>query len=66
MKFKLDDNFGKRTREIFLEYNCDVEIVSQQNIQGTSDHNLFKICCEEEMLGYLDNKESFYAILRFL
>lgn len=47
MKFKLDENFGNRTQELFIQYGHDVETVSNQNLKGCSDKELFNICCSE-------------------
>ena len=34
MKFKLDENFGTRTQELFRTLGHDVETVRSQNMQG--------------------------------
>lgn len=47
MKFKLDENFGKRTRQLFYAAGHDVQTVRDQGLQGCSDHHLYKICCSE-------------------
>lgn len=47
MKFKLDENFGTRTQEIFRSLGHDVETVRSQNLQGCSDQHLFEVCCTE-------------------
>jgi len=48
MKFKLDENFGTRTRQIFKEYGHDVETVREQGLTGCSDSRLFDVCCAEQ------------------
>lgn len=47
MKFKLDENFGTRTQELFRSLGHDVETVRSQNLQGCSDQHLFEVCCTE-------------------
>ena len=47
MKFKLDENFGTRTQEIFRSLGHDVETVRSQDLQGCSDQHLFEVCCTE-------------------
>lgn len=46
-KFKLDEHFGKRLQAIFLNAGYDTETVRDENLQGTADHNLFKVCNRE-------------------
>lgn len=48
MKFKLDENFGSRTQEIFLAAGHDVQTVRSQKLQGCLDRNLYEVCCEEQ------------------
>ena len=48
MKFKLDENFGTRTQELFRAAGYEVNTVRDENLQGTSDQNLFEICCKEK------------------
>jgi predicted nuclease of predicted toxin-antitoxin system len=48
MKFKLDENFGSRTQRIFHENGHDVLTVFDQGLQGTSDKNLYQVCCDEK------------------
>jgi len=47
MKFKLDENFGTRTQELFRSLGHDVETVRSQKLQGCSDQNLYEVCCTE-------------------
>ena len=47
MKFKLDENFGTRTQEIFRSAGHDIQTVFEQNLQGCSDQHLYKVCCSE-------------------
>lgn len=48
MKFKLDENFGFRTQELFRSAGHDVRSVLDEKIQGCSDKNLYRICCKEK------------------
>jgi len=47
MKFKLDENFGTRTQELFHSASHDVQTVLNQNIQGCSDKYLYEVCRKE-------------------
>ena len=48
MKFKLDENFGKRTQTQFEEAGHDVQTVQSESLQGTSDRNLYEVCRAEQ------------------
>ena len=48
MKFKLDENFGTRTQEIFRVAGHDVQTVRGQEIQGCLDRHLYEVCCTEQ------------------
>ena len=48
MKFKLDENFGSRTQEIFLAAGHDIQTVRSQKLQGCLDQNLYEVCCKEQ------------------
>jgi predicted nuclease of predicted toxin-antitoxin system len=48
MKFKLDENFGFRTKELFISAGHDVQSVLDEKLQGCSDQHLYKICCKEK------------------
>jgi len=47
MRFKLDENFGTRTREIFRSAGHDIQTVLEQNLQGCSDQHLYEVCRSE-------------------
>ncbi len=47
MKFKLDENFGTRTKHIFVKAEHDVQTVRQELLQGASDQCIYKTCCKE-------------------
>ena len=47
MKFKLDENFGKRTQHFFQIAGHDVQTTLDENIQGCPEQQLYQICCAE-------------------
>jgi predicted nuclease of predicted toxin-antitoxin system len=47
MKFKLDENFGRRTLHLFLSAGHDVQTTSDENMQGCSDRHLYEVCVNE-------------------
>ena len=48
MKFKLDENFGTRTQQLFRIAGHDVQTVRDEGLQGTSDQHLYEVCCTEQ------------------
>ncbi len=48
MKFKLDENFGRRTQQLFRLAGHDVQTVRDQGLQGSPDHALYDHCCHEQ------------------
>jgi predicted nuclease of predicted toxin-antitoxin system len=48
MKFKLDENFGAHTQELFRAAGYEVNTVRDEGLQGSSDQNLFDACCNEK------------------
>lgn len=48
MKFKLDENFGTRTQQLFKAAGHEVQTVRDQGIQGCSDQHLYEVCCSEK------------------
>jgi len=48
VKFKLDENFGTRTLEIFRAHGHDVHTVASQKLSGCTDLHLFHICQREQ------------------
>jgi len=48
VKFKLDENFGTRTQELFRVAGHDVQTVRGQEIQGCLDQHLYEVCCTEQ------------------
>lgn len=47
MKFKLDENFGTRTQNIFQEAGHDVHSVYEEGLQGATDEQIYRVCQEE-------------------
>ncbi len=48
MKFKLDENFGSRTYQLFVQAGHDIEAVFQETLSGTPDENLYRVCHQEQ------------------
>jgi predicted nuclease of predicted toxin-antitoxin system len=47
VKFKLDENIGRRGRELLRASGHDVMTVRDQNLNGVADEVLFGICAAE-------------------
>ncbi|MBU1706908.1 DUF5615 family PIN-like protein [bacterium] len=47
MKFKLDENFGVRTQQVFVRAGHNVQTVLEEELQGASDLLLYEKCCDE-------------------
>jgi predicted nuclease of predicted toxin-antitoxin system len=64
VKFKLDENFGTRTQNIFSAAGHDVHTVFQESLRGATDQQLYQICqYEHRCLVTLDL--DFANVLRF-
>jgi len=48
MKFKLDENFGTRTQQLFRAAGHDVQTVHDEGLQGSPDQYLYEVCCTEQ------------------
>lgn len=48
VKFKLDENIGNRGFALFQNEGHDVATVVSQNLCGTADPNLIKVCHKEK------------------
>ncbi len=48
MKFKLDENFGTRTQQLFRAAGHEVKTVAEQNLQGSPDPQLYTVCSREQ------------------
>jgi predicted nuclease of predicted toxin-antitoxin system len=48
MRFKLDEDFGSGTQQIFQAAGHDVHTVTQELLQGAADEALYTICCTEQ------------------
>ncbi len=65
MEFKLDENFGTRTQQLFLTAGHNVQTVRYEKIEGCSDLQLYEVCCaEQRCLVTLDL--DFADVTRFL
>ncbi|MBU2446225.1 MAG: DUF5615 family PIN-like protein [Bacteroidetes bacterium] len=62
MKFKLDENFGKRAQTVFKEFGYDVETVLDEKLQGCSDKKYFQICSQENRCLVTLDKDFSYVI----
>jgi predicted nuclease of predicted toxin-antitoxin system len=47
MQFKLDENFGTRTQHLFREAGHEIQTVRGQGLEGSSDRELYQVCCSE-------------------
>jgi len=64
MKFKLDENFGTRTQNIFKTAGFQIDTVRDEGLQGCSDQVIYERCClEKRCLVTLDL--DFSNVLRF-
>jgi predicted nuclease of predicted toxin-antitoxin system len=48
MKFKLDENFGRRTLNIFRQSGFEIETVYDEGLQGKPDRLIYETCCKEK------------------
>lgn len=48
MKFKLDENFGTRTQNLFRQAGYDVHSVWEEGLSGASDQTLYEVCLTEQ------------------
>lgn len=64
MKFKLDENFGRRTVDLFAQFGHEVETVLDEKLSGAADKTLFEVCVRDRRcLVSLDL--DFADVLRF-
>ncbi|MDP2896414.1 MAG: DUF5615 family PIN-like protein [bacterium] len=55
MTFKLDENLGARTQQLFLAAGHEVQTVRDQGLGGCSDEHLYEVCrAEQRCLVTLD------------
>ena len=47
MKFKLDENFGQRTQDVFRKDGHDVQTVREEGLTSASDNRLYTTCQQE-------------------
>ena len=48
MKFKLDENFGTRTQQLFRTAGYDVQTVRDEGLSGSPDQSIYDQCCREQ------------------
>lgn len=48
MKFKLDENLGKRGRNLFLMAGYEAATISEQGLTSASDRTVIAVCKQEE------------------
>jgi predicted nuclease of predicted toxin-antitoxin system len=64
LKFKLDENIGRRGVELLKASGHDVMTVWDQGLEGIADEQLFEVCCAEaRALVTLDR--DFGQVMRF-
>jgi hypothetical protein len=64
VKFKLDENIGRKAEQLLRDAGYDVSTVTSQSLNGTTDENLFEVCiAEQRALVTLDH--DFGQVLRF-
>jgi hypothetical protein len=64
VKFKLDENIGRKAEQLLRDAGHDVSTVTSQSLNGTNDENLFEVCiAEQRALVTLDH--DFGQVLRF-
>lgn len=48
MKFKLDENFGRRTVNLFEEAGYDAHTIREENMASASDAQVYDRCIKEQ------------------
>ncbi|MBV9287861.1 MAG: DUF5615 family PIN-like protein, partial [Hyphomicrobiales bacterium] len=48
MRFKLDENIGRRGQDLLRAAGHDVATVRDQGLRGVSDDELFELCASEQ------------------
>ena len=48
MKLELDENFGKRIKELFTENGYDAATVIDEKLGGADDKTIYEVCCREK------------------
>jgi predicted nuclease of predicted toxin-antitoxin system len=64
MKFKLDENFGTRTQQLFRDAGHQVQTVREQGLSGASDQDLYEVCRTEQFCMVTFDLD-FSDVLRF-
>ncbi len=50
IKIKLDENLGRRGKDILIEAGFDTETVFDENLCSSSDHHLIQVCQDEKRI----------------
>ena len=64
MRFKLDENLGRQSVDLFLEAGHDIATVAEQELQGAT-HNLLIDVCQAEARALVTLDLDFSNVLRF-
>jgi predicted nuclease of predicted toxin-antitoxin system len=64
VKFKLDENFGLRGKQLLVQRGHDVKTVHEQGLSGATDEALFWTCAEEKR-ALITLDRGFGHVLRF-
>ncbi|MBI3977299.1 MAG: DUF5615 family PIN-like protein [Chloroflexi bacterium] len=48
MRFKLDENLGTRTQQVFQSAGYEAQTVRDEGLQGSSDQGLYEVCRSEQ------------------
>ena len=48
MRYKLDENLGTRTQDLFWARGHDVQTVRSEELQGCTDARLYEVCRQEQ------------------
>lgn len=47
MRFKLDENLGTQTQQLFRDAGHDVMTVWEESLRGSTDQTIHDVCCRE-------------------
>lgn len=64
MKFKLDENFGQRTLNVFKEAGYEVHTTREEGLAGATDVRIYEVC-EREQRCLITLDLDFSDVIRF-
>lgn len=64
MKFKLDENFGQRTLNVFKEAGYEVHTTREEGLTGATDARIYE-ACEQEQRCLITLDLDFSDVIRF-